>query len=251
MTLPRPDAVLFDFGGVLVDAPSLPTAPRELVDRLVALTGGAVDAAGVVRDLAAGAKAYSRWRDDAGPAPAELTHVQVWDRFMLHADWPADARAAVLREATALSYAWTWRSDWAVRPGIREVLTALRSAGAPLGVVSNTLCGAAHRDFLAQEGLGAHFGVQEYSDEAGVRKPNPELAVRAARALGVPIGRCWFVGDSPRRDVGCGRAAGVAAMVLMRSARTAAEEDPSLTPDAVIDDGYGLLTLLQAGGSRT
>ena len=243
MSLPRPEAVLFDYGGVLVDAPSLPSAPPALVERLVELTGGAVTAADVVQDLAAGVLAYARWRDDAGPAPAELTHAEVWSTFMT-GSWPAAARSAVAREATPLSYTWTWRPDWAVRPGIPAVLAAIGSAGLPMAVVSNTLCGAAHRDFLGRAGLGGHFGAQLYSDESGVRKPNPELALRAARELGVPIDRCWFVGDSPRRDVACARGAGVAAMVLMRSSRTAAEEDPALGPDAVVDDGHGLLALL-------
>ncbi|MCM0678884.1 HAD family hydrolase, partial [Micromonospora phytophila] len=116
----------------------------------------------------------------------------------------------------------------------------------PMAVVSNTLCGAAHRDFLAAAGLAGLFVAQFYSDEAGVRKPNPELAHRAARAVGVPVGGCWFVGDSLHRDVVCARRAGVGATILMRSPRTDRDGPlPGVVPDAVVEDGHGLVALLE------
>ena len=115
-----------------------------------------------------------------------------------------------------------------------------------MAVVSNTLCGAAHRDFLAAAGLSGLFVAEFYSDEAGLRKPNPRFARLAAEAIGVSVGECWFVGDSVHRDVACARRAGTAAAVLMRSPRTDREEPhPELRPDARIEDGHGLLALLR------
>jgi len=55
---------------------------------------------------------------------------------------------------------------------------------------------AAHRDILAAARLGPRFAAQLYSDERRLRKPNPELARRAAAAVGVQIEECWFVGDT-------------------------------------------------------
>ena len=96
--------------------------------------------------------------------------------------------------------------------------------------------------------MGSLFQAQIYSDEAGVRKPNPQMIWYATGELGVPAERCWFVGDSRRRDVVCARRAEVGAAVLMRSPRTG-QEDPERwpAPDATVDDGYGLLGLLTAG----
>ncbi|WP_199736595.1 HAD family hydrolase [Micromonospora sp. HM5-17] len=259
--LPPPRALLVDFGGVLVDGSprsrsTSSSAPPELLRRLEVLVGDVVPVAQIARDLADGARRYARWRDTVSndPRPTELSHEQVWGDVVA-VDWPPAAREAVRREATPLSYAWSWRDDWAVRPGIPEALRAAAAAGLPLAVVSNALCGAAHRDFLAAAGLGDMFAVQLYSDEVGLRKPNPELAWRAAAAVGVPVEDCWFVGDTVDRDVRCARRAGAGAAVLMRSPRTdrerptpeqvaSPEAAPERVPDVVIDDGYGLRDLL-------
>ncbi|WP_199199864.1 HAD family hydrolase [Micromonospora sp. RP3T] len=245
--LRSPGALLLDFGGVLVDAPSAHLAPLDLVDRLSYLVAGTVPGQQIATDLREGARAYARWRDDIGRAghPVELPHSRVWADFVTRT-WPQSARDAVEREATSLAYAWTWRAEWEVRPGIREALRASSDAGLPLAVVSNTLCGAAHRDFLASVGLSALFAAEFYSDEAGPRKPNPQLALLAADAIGVPIGACWFIGDTLGRDVACARRAGAQAAILMRSSRTDREPPhDDLRPDARVEDGYELLALLR------
>ncbi|MER7420333.1 HAD family hydrolase [Micromonospora peucetia] len=245
--LRTPRALLLDFGGVLADAPPQPPAAPGLVRRLTELVDGAVPGEQIVRDLSEGARAYALWRDDVGrsDAPVELPHSQVWAEFVTRS-WPREARDAVEREATPLAYAWTWREEWAVRPGIPEALRHAADAGLPMAVVSNTLCGAAHRDFLAAAGLSGRFAAEFYSDEAGPRKPNPELARLAARAIAVPLGDCWFVGDTVHRDIVCARRAGTGAAILMRSPRTDREAAlPGVEPDARIEDGHGLLALLR------
>ena len=246
VVLPRPHALLLDFGGVLVDAPARPADPPELVHRLHTLVDGAVAPEQISRDLLQGHRAYARWRDEASlaDAPTELSHQQVIHDFIA-ADWPEPAQAAVLRHASTLAYDWTWQPGWQFRPGIPEALRRATEVGLPLAIVSNTLCGAAHRDFLAGTELADAFVVQHYSDEAGTRKPNPDMAHRAARDVGVPIDRCWFVGDSLNRDIACARRAGTGAAILMRSPRTDREGPmPELIPDATVDDGHGLHALL-------
>ncbi|MEU4567569.1 HAD family hydrolase [Micromonospora sp. NPDC023956] len=251
--MPRPPSgLLIDFGGVLADAPRRPDAPPELVRRLSRLVGDAVPAGQIARDLGDGVRAYAVWRDEVGRDgdPVELGHAQMWNEFVTRT-WPAAARAAVEREATPLAYALTWREQWAVRPGIPEALRAAADAGLPMAVASNTLCGAAHRDFLTAAGLSGLFAAQLYSDEAGPRKPNPELAHRASQAIGVPVGQCWFIGDSVHRDIVCARRAGARAAILMRSPRTDREPPlPEVVPDAVVDDGHGLLALLHRARGR-
>jgi FMN phosphatase YigB (HAD superfamily) len=246
-----PAALLLDLGGVLVESSRpRPAAPPALVRRVHTLTGHAVPVEVIVRDLTEGARRFSRWRDDTSQeqGPVEVTHDRVWDDFVTRG-WPEAARTAVRREATSLSYAWAWGDDWAVRDGIAEALRTAATSGIPMVVVSNAISGAAHRDFLASAGLGVLFAAELYSDEAGVRKPNPELAWRAADAVGVPIGQCWFVGDMVDRDIACARRAGVGAAILMRSSRTSrAKPTPGVAPDVAIDDGYGLLDLLRRAG---
>jgi len=238
----RPAALLLDFGGVLADAPPRRAAPPELVLRLYNLIRHALPPGEIQRSLTAGAQAWARWRDENHPD--ELTQAQVWERFVI-GDWPRTAQARVRTAIASLSYDWTWRYDWALRPGIAETLRAAAAAGLPMAVVSNTLAGAAHRDFLTKAGVAGLFGAQLYSDETGVRKPNPQMVWYATQALGVPAEPCWLVGDSRVRDIACARRADVRTAILMRSPRTEREEATGApAPDATVADGFGLLELL-------
>jgi HAD superfamily hydrolase (TIGR01509 family) len=242
--LSDPAALLLDFGGVLADAPHQDPAPPELVLRLYNVTGGTLTPGEINRSLTAGHGAYAAWRDE--DHPDELSHAELFRRFVTPG-WPRRAQDAVRLHATKLVYDWAWRSTWTLRPGIPEALRAARAAELPMAVVSNTPCGAAHRDFLAKAGIGGLFAAQIYSDEVGVRKPHPEMIWRAARELGVPAERCWFVGDSRQRDVVCARRADVGAVILMRSRRTDREDAAQFpAPDVVVDDGLGLRDLIPA-----
>jgi FMN phosphatase YigB (HAD superfamily) len=237
----RPNALLLDFGGVLAEAPPQRPAPPDLVLRIFNLCRGALTPGDIQRSLTAGAEAWARWRDEDWPD--ELSQAEVWERFVLPG-WPPAAQVPVRGAVKRLSYDWAWRQGWRLRPGIPEALDAARAAGIPLGVVSNTLSGRAHRDFLAQSGIGGHFAVQVYSDEAGVRKPNPQMIWNATDILGIPPETCWFVGDTPRRDILCARRADAALAILMRSARTDAEPDGP-PADATVTDGFELGDLLR------
>ncbi len=241
----RPVALLLDFGGVLADAPPSRVPPPEIVLRIYNLIGGALTPGQIQRALVDGGTAYARWRDE--DHPDELSQADVWERFVI-AGWPRLAQAEVRSMTAKLSYDWTYQDNWALRPGIAEVLGFCHQGGIPLAVVSNTLSGAAHRDFLAKAGVGKQFATQVYSAEAGVRKPNPQMIWNATDELGVAPDRCWFVGDSRRRDVACARRADVAAAILMRSPRTDREDAAAWpAPDATVEDGHGLLELIEAG----
>jgi len=237
----RPGAVLLDFGGVLADAPPQRAAPPSLVLRIFNLSRGALTPGAIQRSLTEGAVRWARWRDEDWPD--ELSQAEVWERFILPG-WPPAAQVPVRGAVKKLSYEWTYRDNWEIRPGIREALCAFRDATIPLAVVSNTLSGAAHRDFLIKAGISDFFVVQVYSDEAGVLKPNPQMIWNATDELGVPPESCWFVGDTPRRDILCARRADVALAILMRSPRTASEP-VGPDPDETIADGFELRNLLQ------
>ncbi|WP_311734522.1 HAD family hydrolase [Actinoalloteichus hymeniacidonis] len=102
---------------------------------------------------------------------------------------------------------------------------------------------------LAEHGLDRAFGVQVYSDEVGIRKPNPRIIELAATALGVTADRCWYVGDTLDRDVVAGRRAEVAAVVVTRSHHTDAPPfGVAAEPDAVFDTPEGLADALEAAG---
>jgi FMN phosphatase YigB (HAD superfamily) len=244
-----PRALLLDFGGVIVDgdrrtgwADGLADTVRGLLLRHGAPVPGSLD-----EDLSAGADAYGRWGDAMcrPAAPREIAHREYWSEFV-GADWPAESRAIVSARAAELCcLVGRLRHEWLPRTGIRELLDAAVELGISLAIVSNTLYGAVHREFLASSGLADRFGAQLYSDEIGVRKPNPELIWRAAQALGIPAGDAWYVGDTWSRDVRCGRRAGVGCTVLMHSSRTGADRPASdLRPDLTVTDPADLVRVL-------
>lgn len=236
----RPAAVLLDFGGVLADAPHRAERP-DLVLRLYNLIGSALPPGRIQQSLIDGGAAYARWRDE--DCPDEMPQAEVWERFVIH-DWPPLAQARVRGAVTRLSYDWAWREGWALRPGIAGFLTTCAGRGISLAVVSNTLSGAAHRDFLAKAGVGRLFAAQIYSDEAGVRKPNPQMIWNATDVLGVSPASCWFVGDSKRRDIACARRADIGTAILMPSSRRdSGGTQPE--PDVVVTDGNDLEALLR------
>jgi HAD superfamily hydrolase (TIGR01509 family) len=243
--LTRPLALLLDFGGVIAEPAGEPAEPDGLVRLLLDVVDGAVPAELVAADLAAGVQAYGRWADAmARPyAPRELTHEQFWADFVC-ADWPEPARAAILARATELAYASTAWAPARLRDGVVDVLDTARAARIPVAVVSNTLCGAAVRDFLDQCGVGDRFAAQVYSDEAGVRKPNPALVLAATRALAVDPAAAWFVGDTPLRDILAARRAGVGRAILVRSGREIEAGGLRATPDVAVDSMVDVHRLL-------
>lgn len=54
---------------------------------------------------------------------------------------------------------------------------------------------------------------EEFTGPCGCRKPAPGLYLRAAEDLGLELGSCWMVGDSPR-DVGACAALGCRGILL-------------------------------------
>lgn len=248
----RPKALLLDFGGVLVESVKRPSwgaeLAREVHDRLGRAGFHGLTAEEVESDIRAGARADSYWKDSTSRqfAPEEMTHRRFWADFVA-GDWPEQARALVIAEATPLCERMgELRGDRKTRPGMEELLAACWSHGVTPGVVSNALCGAVHRDYLARTGLDRQVAVQVYSDEAGVRKPNPEMIWIACRALGVDPADTWYVGDNYDRDVVCGARAQVGATILMVSRST--DKIPykvRQSPQATVEDPRGLLNLLE------
>jgi HAD superfamily hydrolase (TIGR01549 family) len=247
-----PRALLLDFGGVIVDDLRRANWARELAETVHTLLA-ASDAqppavAEIEADLSAGLNAYGYWGDGVARsfAPTELSHEQLWADFVA-ADWPPAAREVVLAHASTLTYRLgEVRQEWRVRPGMVELLADAAARGILLAVVSNTIYGSVHRDFLERTGLADRFAVQVYSDEAGVRKPNPELILRTTRALSVSPHQVWFVGDTRSRDIRCGRRAGVGTTVLMRSERTLIDPATPVEPDLEVPDPVALHALLTA-----
>jgi HAD superfamily hydrolase (TIGR01549 family)/HAD superfamily hydrolase (TIGR01509 family) len=247
----RPDALLLDFGGVVFETRRRPDAMAEVVTHVhevLARAGHHIPAADLLPVLSGGNKALKDWKNAASRrlSPRELTHREIWGDFY-GAPLPAAAREVLVGSAGALQEVVTLtRAEHVVRPGIPALIALAAELGVPLGIVSNAHSGRAHRALMARHGLDEAFGVQVYSDEVGIRKPNPAIIELAANALGTTADRCWYVGDTFDRDVVAGRRARAGAVVLTRHHSTDDVPFPvSETADAVLDTPEALVDLLR------
>ncbi|WP_062303742.1 HAD family hydrolase [Demequina subtropica] len=250
--LPRPRALLLDFGGVVVT-----TAKRENgLDEAAALAAAMLErgrvpvpVAEVRRNLQAGLTALTHWKHASSRRlePRELTHREIVGDF-LAAELPVSARALLIAEAAELLDALqTLINDHHLRPGVRRLLQVARSRAIPVGIVSNAHSGRSHRRILAELGIVDAFAVQVYSDEVGMRKPNPRMLELAAAATGVAPADCWYVGDTFDRDVVAAHRAGIGAAIVTRDKHTDHPPfDVALDADAVFDTPEGLADAFEA-----
>ena len=157
--------------GVLIDSePLWLAAERSVMARLgsswtetdqMALLGGSL--ARTVRYLLAKA---------ARPAPAEAI-----GRWLM-----ADVAERVHRDGVPL------------RPGARELLTAVAAAGLPRALVTSS-----ERSFMdaVLASTGLRFDVLVCAEDVTATKPDPEPYLLAAKLIGVPPGDCFALEDSP------------------------------------------------------
>jgi putative hydrolase of the HAD superfamily len=120
----------------------------------------------------------------------------------------------------------------AVDDGALAALDALLARGHTLAVISNTMRtpGAMLRKILEHYGLLPCFTVLTFSDECGIRKPDPEIFHLTLRAAGVPAEEAVHVGDDATLDVQGARAAGMRVIQVTTGSGTAS----AAQPDAVI-----------------
>lgn len=127
----------------------------------------------------------------------------------------------------------------AVDDGALKALSVLREEGYTLAVVSNTMRtpGATLRKILEGFGLLRCFAHTVFSDEVGVRKPDPAIFLGALQAVGGDPSTAIHVGDDGMLDVGGARAAGMRVIQVTSASLKALG---GRRPDAVIPSLIGL-----------
>ncbi|HEX3176612.1 MAG TPA: HAD-IA family hydrolase [Methylomirabilota bacterium] len=127
----------------------------------------------------------------------------------------------------------------ALDAGAPKALTALREEGYTLALVSNTMRtpGTTLRQLLERFGLLRLFAHTVFSDEVGIRKPDPAIFRGALDAVGADAATAIHVGDDGLLDVGGARAAG---MRVIQVTNAALNSLGGRRPDAVIPSLIGL-----------
>lgn len=170
--------------------------------------------------------AYYRAHHDEGVDERTLEALRDRCAAVLREALPAPARdlpAADVRAALLAALRFRAFGD------VPRTLDVLRAAGARLVVVSNW--DVSLHGVLRETGLAERVDAVLTSAEEGVAKPDPELFARAlARAGGIPAADALHVGDSLEMDVAGARAAGIAAVLLLRRSHDHAPARPAGVP---------------------
>ncbi|SCL35972.1 haloacid dehalogenase superfamily, subfamily IA, variant 3 with third motif having DD or ED [Micromonospora nigra] len=170
--VPHPAAVLFDMDGTLVDSEKLWDVALQ---ELAAVYGGVLSAAAR--------------RAIIGTSMADAMRILHDDLGQPHRDPQASAAWIDARILELFRTGLRWR------PGALALLRAVRTAGIPTALVTSSGRPLVE---VALDTLGRDsFDVVVCGDEVDAAKPHPEPYLTAARLLGVPIGRCVAIEDSP------------------------------------------------------
>ncbi|HEY1486736.1 MAG TPA: HAD family phosphatase [Micromonosporaceae bacterium] len=143
-----------------------------------------------------------------------------------------------------------FRSGLQWRPGARELLAAVRSAGLRTALVTAT---ARHITEVMLDTLGrSNFDVVVTQDDVVNGKPHPDPYLTAADALDVPVADCVVIEDSP---AGCASAVAAGCTVLAVPCEVDLSDVPSVTLASsltAVDLPYlRRLSLQRAGGALT
>jgi HAD superfamily hydrolase (TIGR01509 family) len=170
--LRRPQAVIFDMDGLMLDTESLAT--RTWAD--------AANLAGVEFDLALLPMMIGRnYRDS---------------RALLLAHYGDEYPAEKLTAACLAAFdAIVAREGIALKAGVVELLDWLETQNIPRAVATSTR-GERARAQLSQQGLFNRFATLVGGDEVAHGKPAPDIFVEAAMRLGVPVEACVVLEDS-------------------------------------------------------
>jgi len=188
----RPDAVVFDLDGTLVDSIA------DLADALSAFLadyGFAPIAGNVLRRWMGGNAA------DLISGIIEHQSVALPDGFELHT-----AATEFLAYYDRYPVARTVLFD-----GAAELLEALRAQGVAIAVCTNKR-EALSREILAAVGAGDYVDVVVGADTLGIEKPDPAMLSYILSLIGVPAARTWLIGDSVN-DIEIARRTGVARVI--------------------------------------
>jgi len=170
-TLPRPDAVLFDLDGTLVDT---------VRTRIDAWTE-ALEAAG-----------YSTTADQLAPMIG-LDGRRLAREVAALAGRPIDeARSEEIDRQSGEIYERLNRPRRL--PGVADVVAAIEAAGIKWAIATSSRKDQVKTSVDAL-GLADEPAIIDASHVKNA-KPEPDLLLYAAKELGVDPGRCWYVGDS-------------------------------------------------------
>lgn len=211
--------VLFDLDGTLIDsAPDL---------------AGAANAMRAARGLAP--MAVDALRPMVGAGARGMVGLALGVR-------PGEADYDALRAEFLERYEQGLLERTAVFATMAPILDRLDASAHRWGIVTNKAERFTH-PIVAGLGLSGRAAVVICGDTTPHSKPHPQPLLEAARRVGMPAGRCIYVGDDAR-DVQAGRAAGMATLAAGWGYLGQGEPVEAWGADAVLAEPAALLSWL-------
>jgi HAD superfamily hydrolase (TIGR01509 family) len=148
--------------------------------------------------------------------------------------------AASQRVADYIEARAAGRDLFELRPGIKDVLKALRSRGLKLGLAANQPGRVLAT--LESHGVAEYFTSQGISGVYGFRKPDVRLFLRVCHDLDVMPSECIMVGDRIDNDIAPAKLLGMQT-VLIRTGRHTTQQPRAWDecPDLEVTDADGIL----------
>ena len=218
--MPDIEAIFLDVGNTLRIVIEDPEFMVEAKKQLVQLTGANMEPDEFYALLE---DRYKVLRKRAKETLIEASEREMWTQWMLP-DFPTEKIAPLSGKLTRL-----WRdSDGrrVPRHDVSKVVIELHKRGYVLGIIANTITETEIPDWLVTDGLTEYFKTVVLSSKVGIRKPNPEIYLEAARRIGVAPEKCVYVGDNPVRDVEGVLDAGFAMSIILIEPATLKKEPP-------------------------
>ncbi|MGH8508363.1 MAG: phosphoglycolate phosphatase [Gammaproteobacteria bacterium] len=222
MSLPKPELVVLDLDGTLVD--SAPDLAYSIDTMLI--------------QLGLPPQGEARVRTWIGSGAERLV------KRALTAGLTAEPEEALFQTAVALFsdiYGQNTCRRSRLYPGVREGLDYLLATNRTLGCVTNKRMRFT-QPLLKSLGIFESFAVVVAGDSLAAKKPDPLPLLHVANATGIVLEKCLMIGDS-FNDVAAARAAGFSVFCVHYGYNNG-KDIADTRPDAIINSLAELVTLI-------
>lgn len=243
------DTVLFDMGGTLEDINyNEETARNVTVKMMEMLRAKGLEVTDTPEafweKVDRGVKNYKAWSQTVN---LELKPEEIWPDFYLR-EFDFD-RETIIAMAEDLAYMWEITYfNRKLRPGVKEMLDALKERGYKLGIISNTAALYSVFHVLEDYGIRDYFEDVTLSSVTGYRKPHEGIFRISLYEMQSEPENSVYVGDTMSRDIIGSKRAGFAVAVQIKSFMTGPSDtkvsQSEYAPDYVITDFAELVKIL-------
>ncbi|MCI8881141.1 MAG: HAD family hydrolase [Clostridiaceae bacterium] len=243
------DTVLFDMGGTLEDINYDEATARKVTEKLMEM----LRARGLEfhdspeafwEKVDRGVKRYKEWSQSVA---LELKPEEIWPDFYLR-EFEFD-RDTIVEMSEDLASMWeVTYFNRKLRPGVVEMLDALKERGYKLGIISNTAALYSVFHVLEDYGIRQYFDDVTLSSVTGYRKPHEGIFRISLYEMRSQPENAVYVGDTMSRDIIGSKRAGFAVAVQIKSFMTGPSDtkvqQSEYQPDFVISDFSELVKIL-------